>query len=170
MVAFSITSSGSSPRPDRRLSHIVLAGAGAMALAACGADAETSEDSKEKRAKWAPVELASARSGAVEEIDPTALEELTKSSKVRLIDVRTDEEVAEGMIPGAEHISLDEFEPEKLDLSDGREPVLYCRSDRRSGLAAEKLAQHIGKKVRHLDGGITAWRDKGLPIKRPAVF
>lgn len=170
MVAFSITSSGSSLRPDRRVSHIVLAGAGAMALAACGADAEGSARAEDASAKWAPVELAGADLSDVEEIDPTALEELTKSSKVRLIDVRTDEEVADGMIPGAEHIALDEFEPEKLDLSDGREPVLYCRSDRRSGIAAEKLAQHIGKKVKHLDGGITAWREKGLPIKRPAVF
>ena len=165
MVAFSITSSGSSRLTDRNVSHLLLAGAGAMALSACSAEAESSARTEEAPAALAPVELAS-----VEEIDASTLDALSRSDKVRLIDVRTDEEVAEGMIPGAEHIALDKFDPEKLDLSDGREPVLYCRSDRRSGQAAQKLAKHIGKKVKHLDGGINAWREKGLPISRPAVF
>lgn len=78
---------------------------------------------------------------------------------VRLIDVRTAKEVAEGIIPGAEHIALDDFEPAALDLSDGRDVVLYCRSGRRSGIAAERLAEHTGEPATHLAGGINAWRE-----------
>ena len=77
---------------------------------------------------------------------------------VRLIDVRTDEEVAKGMISGAEHIALDRFDPATLDLSDGREVILYCRSGRRSAIAAERLAAQTGKPSVHLAGGILAWR------------
>lgn len=87
-----------------------------------------------------------------------------EAGNVRLIDVRTAEEVAEGFIPGAEHIALVTFDPEALDLSDGREVVLYCRSGRRSGIAAERLSNHTGEPAQHLAGGILAWREAGQPV------
>lgn len=101
------------------------------------------------------------------EIDAKALAEKLAEGNVRLIDVRTDEEVAEGIIPGAEHVALDRFDPALLDLSDGREVVLYCRSGRRSAIAAEALAAHIGEPVEHLDGGILGWQEAGEPIVQP---
>lgn len=102
---------------------------------------------------------------SVIELSVTELADLLETGKVRLIDVRTAEEVTEGKIPGAEHIPLAEFDPAKLDLSDGREVILYCRSGRRSGIAAERLAQFTGKPARHLAGGINAWRDAGMPTE-----
>lgn len=112
-------------------------------------------------------ELAAAKdmapTEAVRVIDLSA-EDLRNSlakGNLRLIDVRTTEELAEGMIPGAEHIALDDFDPAELDVGDGREVILYCRSGRRSGIAAERLAQHTGKAARHLAGGIIAWREAG---------
>jgi rhodanese-related sulfurtransferase len=86
---------------------------------------------------------------------------------VRLIDVRRDDEWAEGRIEGAEHIPLDQFDPASLDLSDVREVVLYCRSGRRSGIAAEQLAKHTGKPAKHLEGGILAWQEADLPVSKP---
>lgn len=109
-------------------------------------------------------EAASAVSVAT--IAPEELAALLDSGNIRLIDVRRDDEMAEGMIPGAEHIELDKFDPASLDLSDGREVVLYCRSDRRSGIAAERLAAETGNTARHLDGGIIAWEEAQLPIAR----
>lgn len=89
------------------------------------------------------------------------------AGNVRLIDVRTPEEVAEGMIPGAEHIPLDQFDPARLGPPDGREVVLYCRSGRRSALAGEKLAEATGAPVEHLAGGILAWEEAGQPLEKP---
>jgi rhodanese-related sulfurtransferase len=43
--------------------------------------------------------------------------------------------------------------------------VLYCNSDRRSSIAAEKLSKYTGKKARHLKGGFQAWREAQLPIR-----
>lgn len=100
-------------------------------------------------------------------LSPEDLAAKLKDGKVRLIDVRTDAEVAEGTIPGAEHIALDTFDPAKLDLSDGREVVLYCRSGRRSAIAAERLAAATGKPAEHLEGGITAWQAAGKPVDKP---
>ena len=100
------------------------------------------------------------------DLTPEELAARLKAGKVRLIDVRTDAEVAEGMIPGAEHIALDRFDPAALDLSDGREVVLYCRSGRRSTMAGKLLAEVTGKPVEHLAGGIMAWEEAGQPVEK----
>lgn len=153
-----------------------------LALSACGG--EPSENSGKRDAPSAPLgfELAFAGTAADGSAEPAAAaapaaplvpltpEELAariKAGNVRLIDVRTDAEVAEGTIPGAEHIALDRFDAEALDLSDGREVVLYCRSGRRSAIAGEKLAEMTGKPVEHLDGGILAWEAASQPVEKP---
>lgn len=100
------------------------------------------------------------------DLTPEQLAERLKAGNIRLIDVRTDEEVAAGMIPGAEHIPLDRFDPAKLGPDDGREVVLYCRSGRRSTIAGEKLAAALGKPVEHLAGGILAWEAAGQPLEK----
>lgn len=126
-----------------------------LALEGCGYEAD------EETYRVLP-ELAEA-APQVETLDTVQLAALLEEGSVRLIDVRRDDEVAEGMIPGAEHIVLDEFDPATLDMSDGREVVLYCRSGRRSGIAADRLAAHTGQTARHLEGGIIAWREAELP-------
>lgn len=147
--------------PPSRLSFTISAAAALLLLVGCdAAEADVPFESAEQLAAL----------GQVDTVEPQALEQLAKSGKARLIDVRTDEEVAEGMIPGAEHIALDKFDPAKLDLSDGREPILYCRSGRRSEQAAEKLSKFTGEPTRHLKGGIVAWRDAGLPVVKPTLF
>lgn len=149
-----------------------------LALAACGGE---QGDGGQRESPSVPLgfELAFAATAADDAAAPVAApatavtlspEELAaklKAGNVRLIDVRTDAEVAEGTIPGAEHISLDQFDPAKLDLSDGREVVLYCRSGRRSAIAAERLAAATGKPAEHLEGGITAWQAAGQPVDKP---
>ena len=151
-----------------------------LVLAACGGG----QDEGEKReGPSAPLgfELAFAATGAsgvggdtpaapaaapLIALTPEELAARLIQGNIRLIDVRTDAEVAEGTIPGAEHIALDQFDPAKLDLSDGREVVLYCRSGRRSAVAGEKLAAATGKPAEHLEGGILAWEAAGQPTEK----
>jgi len=112
-------------------------------------------------------EIAERESNLVE-IDAEELAEKLEAGNVRLIDVRRDDEVALGMIPGAEHIAMDAFDPAALDMSDGREIVLYCRSGRRSALVGERLAAFTGEPVTHLAGGILAWQASGQASDKPA--
>ncbi len=132
-----------------------------LCLAACNADDTLQETVKEESNESAGAETAveASAEAAVVDLSVDELTNLMDGGNIRLIDVRRDDEVAEGMIPGAEHIMLDDFDPAALDLSDGREVVLYCRSGRRSGIAAEKLAAHTGEPAKHLGGGIIAWRE-----------
>ena len=104
-------------------------------------------------------ETNETREAAIIELSVDELRTRLDANNVRLIDVRRDEEVAAGVIPGAEHIALDTFDPAHLDLSDGRDVVLYCRSGRRSGIAAGRLTAYTGAPAQHLAGGILAWEE-----------
>jgi rhodanese-related sulfurtransferase len=61
---------------------------------------------------------------------------------VTVVDVRTAEEFAAGHVPGALHIPYDVMASRSPELGAKGKPVLlYCRSGRRSGVAAAELAR-----------------------------
>ena len=69
---------------------------------------------------------------------------------VRVIDIREDREVAEGMVAGAEHVPMARLLAEAGPELDGA--VLYCAAGSRSGSAQRILAER-GITVRSLCGG-----------------
>lgn len=93
----------------------------------------------------------------MKEILPDKLhEQIEKGEKLSIIDVREDDEVAKGMIPGAKHIPLGEIEDRLDEISKDEEHIMVCRSGGRSGRACEFLDQH-GLKVKNMVGGMIAW-------------
>ncbi len=77
----------------------------------------------------------------------------------RMIDVREDEEVAQGMIPGALHLPLGQV-PQQLDSIPKRgEVILVCRSGARSDRACQYLAALGYEGVTNLIGGMLAWNE-----------
>lgn len=84
---------------------------------------------------------------------------LKNGEKLNLIDVREDDEVAMGKIPGAKHIPLGEL-PERLDeLSKDEHYFMVCRSGGRSMMACEFLTDN-GFDVTNMAGGMLAWEDE----------
>ncbi len=125
----------------------------ALALAACTQQAE----------REAPVEQAATEEAAAVELIPAAdLAAMMAAGEALVIDVRTPAEFAESRLAGALNAPLSTFDPASIPMMEDRETILYCGSSRRSGIAAEMLAEHKGGKVRHLEGGITAWKEAGL--------
>ncbi|MDF2858499.1 MAG: sulfurtransferase [Neobacillus sp.] len=90
-------------------------------------------------------------------ITPEELQEkLEQGEKLELVDVREDEEVAQGIIPGAKHIRMMEI-PENLEYFDkDKEYIFICRSSARSGNVCHYL-QDQGYKVRNMIGGMLKW-------------
>jgi rhodanese-related sulfurtransferase len=74
-----------------------------------------------------------------------------------IIDVREDEEVETGMIPGAKHIRLGTLPERCEELDRDKTYVMVCRSGRRSEKASEFLAEQ-GFKVINMEGGMLKWR------------
>ena len=100
-----------------------------------------------------------------ESVKTVNVEEFAKivaQNDVRLIDVRTPKEYAEGHLAGAENIDVKtaDFAERIKDITDT--VAVYCRSGKRSLMAAEQLIKQ-GCTVYNLDGGILAWQKAGKP-------
>ena len=75
-----------------------------------------------------------------------------------ILDVRTQEEYAQGYIPGAVLLPLDDIEDKAhVVLPDKDQLILvYCRSGRRSKIAAEALSELGYTNIKEF-GGIIDW-------------
>lgn len=74
-------------------------------------------------------------------VDGDGARKLIASGAV-VIDVRTPAEFASGHVPGARNIPHDEIEKRLAEVGPADAPVvLYCRSGRRSGIAAQALRE-----------------------------
>lgn len=80
------------------------------------------------------------------------------SSGARLVDVRTPEEYADGHLPGAVNIPVDELGRRLDELGPRDKPVVvYCASGVRSASAARILAA-AGFSAVHNLGAMSNWR------------
>lgn len=95
--------------------------------------------------------------------------ELDQKKPVTLIDVREQDEVAQGYIPGAKHIPRGFLELRIEDAQPNRdaEIVLYCAGGVRSALAARSLEEMGYKNVSSLIGGFGAWKNAGYKWQLP---
>lgn len=92
------------------------------------------------------------------------LEAMLQQGGLRLVDVRTDAEVARGKIPQGDSIPL-HLIPLRLHELDKNAPVVfYCQMGGRSAQAAAFAAANGFADVYNLQGGITAWAHAGLPV------
>jgi rhodanese-related sulfurtransferase len=95
------------------------------------------------------------------DIDVDGLKALQAAGPVVVVDVRTDAEVARGVIPGARHIVLQTL-PERLnELPRDATLVMVCQSGGRSRQAGGFLAAQGYERVHNLMGGVTAWVREG---------
>ena len=115
-------------------------------------------------ALFVTVVTMSACSNSEQTKDTTPIMSLTPVSK--LIDVRTAEEFAEGHVQGAQNVDVESgaFEAFIASLDKEASYSLYCRSGRRSAIAANLMAQAGFTKVTDLGALESAAITLGLPI------
>lgn len=97
-------------------------------------------------------------------ISVVELQEMLQQQKIRLIDVRTDAEVARGKIPQGEALPLHLIPLRLHELDKNTTTVFYCQMGGRSAQAAAFTVANGFADVYNLQGGITAWAHAGLPI------
>lgn len=89
-------------------------------------------------------------------------QKLESGEEIALIDVRENEEVAQGMIPEAAHIVMNTI-PEHLDRLDKETNyVIVCRSGVRSENVARYLIQN-GYKATNMTGGMLDYTGETAP-------
>lgn len=104
-----------------------------------------------------------------ERLDAMSREELLtllQGGGVMLLDVRPQDEFAEGHLPGALNIPLEELELRLAELPPGQEIVAYCRGPH-CVLSADAVAalRAKGLRARRLADGFPDWKAAGLPVE-----
>lgn len=106
------------------------------------------------------------------EIDATTLARRLEEDPdgLRLLDIRSPQEMAQGMIPGGEPLPMHLIPLQERDLIASDRPiVLYCRSGARSAQACMYLISRGAdpERIINLRGGIIDWARAGLPLAAP---
>lgn len=120
-------------------------------------------------ASWVEQGLAVAR---VEQLSVHELERRRTDPRLQILDVRMDSEWQGGHIPGAVHAPLGSHFPGTLDqlgLDPTRPVAAVCGSGYRSSIATSLLQQRGLTTVLNTLGGMTAWKEAGLPLEQPGA-
>src|SRR4030067_1325400 len=102
------------------------------------------------------------------EVDPGYVAEIA-SKGAHLIDVRTEAEVAQGVIDGAIHIPLHLLPLRAADIPQDKPVVIYCRSGGRAAQACAFMASQGSGNMHNLAGGLTAWARSSNPLRPPSL-
>jgi rhodanese-related sulfurtransferase len=88
--------------------------------------------------------------------------------KFVLVDVREDNEWANGHLPGAVHLGKGIIERDIVQRvpDTNAKIILYCGGGFRSALAAENLQKMGYANVESMDGGWKGWVEAGLPTAK----
>ena len=109
----------------------------------------------------------------VQRVDVKTAWKKLQSSQAVLVDIRAEDERAQGVGDGVWALGRDYLESEVLDrYPDKKQPLyLICRSGKRSLYAAQALQAQGYQQVCSVDGGMIAWREQSLPMakKDPAL-
>lgn len=105
------------------------------------------------------------RQASGQRVDCTELTHLMNHEKALVVDARQASEFAQGHIIGALNITPDTFNDHlvKLRKSNTR-PIIVVDSNGSSVGPLLKLLKPEGLTVYFLRGGLTAWRQEGLPL------
>jgi rhodanese-related sulfurtransferase len=101
----------------------------------------------------------------IKEIEATELQtRLGEGADFMLLDIRSDGELAQGVLPKAEHLPMHLIPLRINELPKDREVILYCHSGARSYHACAYLAQQGYENVINLRGGILGWARSGYQL------
>ncbi len=94
-------------------------------------------------------------------VDAEAFSLILQRKDITLVDLRTPEETAEGMIEGATQMDFrDPAFAENLQALPRDKPyAVYCKGGSRSGKALNQMKDLGFKEVYNLAGGYTGWQD-----------
>lgn len=114
---------------------------------------------------WPPI---SRRIYGIKDVGVMEATQLINHHDAVVLDVREDQEVAEGRIPQAKHIPLRQLVTRMTELEKfkGRPVVVNCRSGQRSASACRVLKKQGFEQVYNLAGGIIAWQQANMPLER----
>ncbi len=103
----------------------------------------------------------------VKMVTPEEMQSLLEQEDVQLVDVRTQQEYANGFIEKSQNIDIlsPTFEEDILKLDKSKPVIVYCKSGGRSAKCTKKLKAAGFVKIYDLEGGLEKWKFSGNEIK-----
>ena len=108
--------------------------------------------------------VAESETTSIEPADLQARREAGTAPVV--IDVRTAEEYETGHIPGAVNIPHDQIADRISEVDAEHGVALYCMVGPRARMGEAALLASGYTSVFHIEGGLAAWQQSGLPVER----
>jgi len=98
------------------------------------------------------------------EIDTAMAQEMINAGRVYVIDVREPGEWKEGHLEKSTLVPLNTFLKKPREHLKGDNVLFVCAMGQRSAVASEMAAALGMEHVYNLAGGLTTWRQRGLPL------
>jgi len=108
--------------------------------------------------------------GAGPDITQGEFQKRMKDPDYLLLDVRSPGEYASGHLPAARNVPITALSNHLDDLQrhKDKDVIVYCQHGPRARMAQRKLIGAGFSNVLHLEGDMTQWRDRGLPVEVPS--
>lgn len=108
------------------------------------------------------------RKGKSGRVSPSEATHLINRERAVVIDIRDREEYSHGHIVNAIHIPQNELlnNPNKIKKYQDKTIILVCRQGHFSPAVVKKLQKSGFDKVFMLAGGISSWKEFGLPLTK----
>ena len=119
-------------------------------------------------------DLLSQAKGQIDgEVTPEELKTRMESGdKPQILDVREQDEVQHGVVPGAKHLGRAHLESRVEDVVPDKnsEVVVYCASGVRSVFSARTMKELGYSNVVSMSGGFNRWKDLGYAFSVPRIM
>lgn len=110
---------------------------------------------------------ATTNTPVAEDINAEKFKEMMSDENVVILDVRTPEEVAGGIIPGAKNINLHgNFSEDIKSLDKSKTYLVYCARGGRSSKAMNIMSNQGFNTVYNLLGGYMGWTANGNEVSK----
>jgi rhodanese-related sulfurtransferase len=106
--------------------------------------------------------------GGKNSLTPSEATQLINRQDAQIVDVREPDEYAAGHLPESRNIPAARLEERAGELDKFKDTplILVCQTGARSGAACPRLTKLGFSRVSNLGGGLNAWREAGLPLKK----
>lgn len=110
-----------------------------------------------------PLMRSRAAGPAVSTLDATRM---INSKSAQVLDVRAADDFGKGSLPNAKNIPTAAIKDRLGELKKDRPVIVVCDRGNSAGPAAAQLRAAGFAEVYVLAGGLAAWREAGLPVKK----
>ncbi|MFH1217095.1 MAG: rhodanese-like domain-containing protein [Pseudomonadota bacterium] len=90
---------------------------------------------------------------------------LESRNDIKVLDIRTPEELREGALAGSTLVPFWAIMQNKLNLPLETPIMLICAVGGRSYAAGQMLSRYGYREVYNVSGGLVAWKEAGYPVK-----